>query len=159
MLRIVLVVLGLMFLVGIPRFVKSPWFDDRYITDSEKQGGRLIRIELKDAALFTMGPRGRNAELTVTSLDGGERVSLTCVIRSVSLTPAGGEIETVPGSYCPYSSIPVRFADFGSVSLQLRGQVITANREYRRNPVHVLIEWLKWKSSPYGVDLFAVKEA
>lgn len=159
MLRIALVVVGLLFLAGIPRYVKSPWFDDRYVTDSGSPGGRLIRVEVKDAALFAIGAQGRNAVLTVTSQDAGPRISLTCVVRSVSLGVPGGDIATVPGNYCPYSSIPVRFDGFDTVSLRLGGQVITASREYRRNPIHTLIEWLKWRANPQGGALFNVKEA
>lgn len=159
MLRIVLVVLGLLFLAGIPRYVKSPWFDDRFTTDNQGPGGRSIRVEVKDSALFTIGPQGRNAVLTVISQDSGPRISLTCVIRSVSINAAGGDIETVPSSYCRHSSIPVQFDGFDKLTVRVGGQGITASREYRRNPIHTLIEWIKWRANPQGVALFNVREA
>lgn len=149
MVRIVLIALAGLLVLGLPRFVSSPWFDDRYATDTQQPGGRLIRVELRDRSILALKGMGTKPTLSVVSEDDGSRISLSCVLKAVTLKGASaGHIETEPSLYCPYSRIPVRFDGFSRITLQLRDHIVIAEREYRRNPAHTLIEWMKWRINP-----------
>lgn len=147
MIRFAAVALVVLFLAGLPRFFSSPWFDDQYSTSTQSQSGRLVRVELRDRTRLTLKELSKPALLSVTSEGAGERVSLTCPMRSVTLPREGlGYIETVPGVYCPYSRIPVRVDGFGQIAIGLRGETVVAQRDYRRNPFHLAVEWAKWRT-------------
>jgi hypothetical protein len=165
MIRSLFFFLAFLFLAALPRYLTSPWFDDEYVGLLHGGGmgaGMPVRVTFLDSSPIRFRGKAEWATLTMSAEQGHPfppGVSSACIMRSVVFSsPEMAEIELAPTRKCPHTSFSVRFDGFSNVVIDLGGgRTVSAEREYRRNPVHLAAEWLKWRFWPQSGVFFNSK--
>jgi hypothetical protein len=142
-----------LFVAALPRYLTSPWFDDEYVGSLQGKGlpGKTpIRLKLMDSSPIDFMGENQWAVMTVSSEHGKpvpQDLSGKCIMRSVVFSaPERAEIELAPSRSCPHAAFPVTFDGFSKVKIDLGGgRFIEADRDFRRNPLHLATEWIKWR--------------
>lgn len=162
MIRVLACALLFLFVVALPRYVSSPWFDDEYVGELYQRGkavGTQVRVKLVDSSPITFMDKGQWATFSVSSAigsDSGIVVTRNCFMRTAFMDGAGaGVIEVAPSGNCPFSSFPIRFQGFSQAVVGLGGGFeAVVERDFRRNPFHLMVEWMKWKSGAFSGVMF-----